>query len=110
MGGDRFSAKRSAICACLMLACCAAGAHAADYCIKDTRVAAVDLSAPVSQGFLDRMRAIGIGTIIRYYDHADETLPGKTLRLIALRMSSSLVSSRPPRGPRRVLCVVVLTT
>jgi hypothetical protein len=78
--GDRFSAKRSAACACLLLACWTTGAHAADYCIKDPRVAAVDLSAPVSQGFLDRMRAIGVGTIIRYYDHEDETLPGKTLR------------------------------
>jgi hypothetical protein len=26
------------------------------------------------------MKAIGINTIIRYYDHEDETLPGKTLR------------------------------
>jgi hypothetical protein len=26
------------------------------------------------------MKEIGIGTIIRYYDHEDETLPGKTLR------------------------------
>jgi hypothetical protein len=26
------------------------------------------------------MRAVGINTIIRYYDHEDETLPGKTLR------------------------------
>jgi hypothetical protein len=40
----------------------------------------VDSSAPVTQGFLDQMRAIGVNTIIRYYDHEDETLPGKTLR------------------------------
>ena len=26
------------------------------------------------------MKAIGVKTIIRYYDHEDETLPGKTLR------------------------------
>ena len=37
-------------------------------------------------------------------------LPGKTLRLIALDSSSSLVRIIPPRGPRRVLCVVVVTT
>ena len=37
-------------------------------------------------------------------------LPGKTLRLIALARSSSLVRINPPRGPRRVLCVVVVTT
>jgi hypothetical protein len=34
----------------------------------------------VTQSFLDQMKAIGINTIIRYYDHEDETLPGKTLR------------------------------
>ena len=51
-----------------------------EYCAKDPRVEAVDLSAPVDQSFLDTMRGIGIKTIIRYYDHEDETLPGKTLR------------------------------
>jgi Domain of unknown function (DUF1906) len=55
-------------------------ASAGEYCPSDARVGAVDLSAPVDQGFLDRMRGIGIQTIIRYYDHEDETLPGKTLR------------------------------
>jgi hypothetical protein len=55
-------------------------AYAKDYCARDPRIEAVDLSAPVSQSFLDNMRAIGIKTIIRYYDHEDETLPGKTLR------------------------------
>ena len=55
-------------------------AGARDYCARDPRIEAVDLSAPVSQSFLDNMRAIGIKTIIRYYDHEDETLPGKTLR------------------------------
>jgi hypothetical protein len=56
------------------------GADAKDFCARDTRNEAVDISAPVSQSFLDNMRAIGIKTIIRYYDHEDETLPGKTLR------------------------------
>ena len=55
-------------------------AYAKDYCARDPRIEAVDLSAPVSQSFLDNMRAIGIKTIMRYYDHEDETLPGKTLR------------------------------
>src|SRR5947209_11429873 len=54
--------------------------HAADFCATDPRVEAVDSSAPVTQSFLDKMKAIGISTIIRYYDHEDETLPGKTLR------------------------------
>jgi len=48
--------------------------------MRDPRVEAVDSSAPVTQSFLDQMKAIGISTIIRYYDHEDETLPGKTLR------------------------------
>ena len=55
-------------------------AHAADFCRTDPRVEAVDSSAPVTQSFLEQIKAIGIKTIIRYYDHEDETLPGKTLR------------------------------
>ena len=55
-------------------------AHATDFCMRDPRVEAVDSSAPVTQSFLDQMKAIGISTIFRYYDHEDETLPGKTLR------------------------------
>jgi len=58
----------------------AAMAHATDFCMRDPRVEAVDSSAPVTQSFLDQMKAIGISTIFRYYDHEDETLPGKTLR------------------------------
>ncbi len=68
---------------CISLAILALWATAADatnYCIKDPRVEAVDLSAPVNQSFLNQMQAIGVNTIIRYYDHQDETLPGKTLR------------------------------
>jgi hypothetical protein len=59
---------------------CKSALNAADYCAHDTRIAAVDLAAPVDQAFLDQMRASGINTIIRYYDHLNETLPGKTLR------------------------------
>jgi Domain of unknown function (DUF1906) len=55
-------------------------ANAGDFCMADPRVDAVDSSAPVTQSFLDQIKAIGIRTIIRYYDHEDETLPGKTLR------------------------------
>ena len=58
----------------------ASAAHATDFCIREPRAEAVDSSAPVTQSFLDQMKAIGISTIIRYYDHEDETLPGKTLR------------------------------
>jgi hypothetical protein len=55
-------------------------AVARDYCAGDSRIGAVDLSTPVDQSFLTTMRAAGVKTIIRYYDHEDETLPGKTLR------------------------------
>jgi hypothetical protein len=77
------SAARSAELVCLLFASltvCAPAAQSRDYCANAFRVEAVDLSAPVDQGFLNTMRGIGIKTIIRYYDHADETLPGKTLR------------------------------
>src|SRR4051812_41488865 len=67
----------------LLLGACmlpAGSARATDFCSNDSGVEAVDSSAPVHQAFLSRMKAIGISTIIRYYDHEDETLPGKTLR------------------------------
>src|SRR5690242_12470507 len=79
----RRSAARPARSGCMLLACLAAlapNAHATDLCVTDPRVEAVDSSAPVTQDFLDQMKAIGVNTIIRYYDHDDETLPGKTLR------------------------------
>lgn len=41
---------------------------------------AVDLSQPVNQTFLDDVKALGVSTIIRYYDHTNETIRGKTLR------------------------------
>jgi hypothetical protein len=63
-------------------------APAGEYCARDPRIEAVDLSTPVDQSFLSTMRGIGIKTIIRYYDHEDETLPGKTLR----RDESNLIS------------------
>ena len=76
-------AVNSAKCLCALLVSLivwASAAEARDYCANDPRVEAVDLSVPVDQGFLNTMRGIGIKTIIRYYDHEDETLPGKTLR------------------------------
>ncbi|MBO0738370.1 MAG: DUF1906 domain-containing protein [Alphaproteobacteria bacterium] len=76
-------AEEAAGLACLLFAGLAIGmsvAHAAGHCVKDPQIAAVDLSAPVDQFFLDQMKANGINTIIRYYDHEAETLPGKTLR------------------------------
>src|SRR5271156_2081864 len=83
MPTERRLAERPAKSVCMLVASFAiwlSTAHAADFCRTDPRVEAVDSSAPVTQGFLEQMKAIGISTIIRYYDHEDETLPGKTLR------------------------------
>jgi hypothetical protein len=71
------------IVACLLLAGSAlwiSAANAAEACVSHPRAEAIDSSAPVTQSFLSRMRAIGVSTIFRYYDHENETLPGKTLR------------------------------
>jgi glycoside hydrolase-like protein len=61
---------------------------AKDYCVTSGGATAVDTSnPPVSQRFLDKMKDVGVKTIIRYYDHEKggplnerETIPGKTLR------------------------------
>jgi hypothetical protein len=53
--------------------------HAA--CPRAGEFQAADLSTPVNQAYLTKMREIGVHTIIRYYDHTNETLRGKTLRL-----------------------------
>jgi hypothetical protein len=77
------AAKSLAKSACLLLVSSpgwASAAHAAEFCMTGSRVEAVDLSAPVNQSFLDHMKMVGVNTIVRYYDHEDETLPGKTLR------------------------------
>jgi hypothetical protein len=55
-------------------------ASTTDYCSKNSGAAAADLSRPVSQKFLDKMKVVGLEAIIRYYDHEDETIKGKTLR------------------------------
>ena len=69
--------------AALLLAGQAPGAFAAnakDYCTRNSGASAVDLSTRVNQNFLDAMKGVGVETIIRYYDHEDETIRGKTLR------------------------------
>ncbi len=40
---------------------------------------AADTSQPVTPAFLKKMREVGVHTIIRYFDHENETIPGKTL-------------------------------
>ncbi len=83
MPTGRRSAQRPARFVCGFIASFAiwvSGAHATDICIREPRAEAVNSSAPVTQSFLEQMKAIGVSTIIRYYDHEDETLPDKTLR------------------------------
>jgi hypothetical protein len=83
MPAERRLAERPARSVCILVVSFGiwvSTAHATDFCRTDPRVEAVDSSAPVTQSFLDQVKAIGIKTIIRYYDHEDETLPGKTLR------------------------------
>jgi hypothetical protein len=73
-------AARSVVASIAAFAVWGSAAYATDLCARDPQIQAVDSSAPVNQSFLDQMKAIGINTVIRYYDHEDETLPGKTLR------------------------------
>ena len=82
MSAERHWAESPAWSFCLLIgfAIWASAVHATDLCVRDPRADAVDSSAPVTQSFLEQMKAVGVGTIIRYYDHEDETLPGKTLR------------------------------
>jgi hypothetical protein len=47
-------------------------------CPKPGEFQAVDLSEPATAKFLDAMHALGLKTIIRYYDYPQETIAGKT--------------------------------
>jgi hypothetical protein len=40
----------------------------------------MDLSMPIDQKFLDAMKRLRVNTVIRYYDHTNETIRGKTLK------------------------------
>jgi hypothetical protein len=54
-------------------------AHATESCPAPGAYAAVDLSMPVNQPFLDKLKTLQVSTVIRYYDHLNETIRGKTL-------------------------------
>ncbi|MDG4889729.1 glycoside hydrolase domain-containing protein [Mesorhizobium sp. WSM4887] len=56
-----------------------ASAPAASYCRLSGQHTAADLSGPVSDKLLKKMKAIDVQTIIRYFDYPDETIKGKTL-------------------------------
>lgn len=58
----------------------ASGSHKSeDHCYAGSGVMAADTSQPVTSVFLKKMRQVGVHTIIRYFDHKNETIPGKTL-------------------------------
>jgi hypothetical protein len=62
-----------------LLAHASASGEAAPVCEPGKGYVALDASQQMSEEFLRKVKDIGIGTIIRYYDWRDETLPGKTL-------------------------------
>jgi hypothetical protein len=66
--------------AALIATCSAIPSYARSFCEPDGGADAVDTSTPVNPAFLTEMRRIGVKVIIRYYDHEDETITGKTLR------------------------------
>jgi hypothetical protein len=54
-------------------------ALAAPVCEPGKGYVAADTAQQVSEEFLLKLKGAGVGTIIRYYDWVEETLPGKTL-------------------------------
>ena len=52
-----------------------ASAYAKKYCAPNSGAAAVDLSQPVDKPFLDKMKKVGVETIIRYYDYSCKEPP-----------------------------------
>ena len=66
----------------LSVAILAAGPTAsggAPLCESGKGYVAVDTAQQLNQVFLEKLKGAGIGTVIRYYDWSEETLPGKTL-------------------------------
>jgi len=57
----------------------AVASGAAPLCEPGKGYVAVDTAQQLNEEFLGKLKAAGIGTVIRYYDWTDETLPGKTL-------------------------------
>jgi hypothetical protein len=48
-------------------------------CAPDRNFAAADLAASLSGSSLEQIKKLKVNTVFRYYDHENETLPGKTL-------------------------------
>ena len=49
-------------------------------CEPNANFKVADFSMTLSTRTIDQIRRLGIATAFRYYDHTNETLPGKTLR------------------------------
>jgi hypothetical protein len=64
-------------------------AIAAPICESGKGYVAADISQQVNGDFLDKIKSIGINTVIRYYDWKNETLPGKTLTRLELELIAS---------------------
>lgn len=75
---DRWASTMTAASLCLAVLL-ATASHAASICEAGKGYVAADTAQQVNEGFLARIKAVGVETVIRYYDWADETLPGKTL-------------------------------
>jgi hypothetical protein len=65
-------------------------ADAAPVCEKGKGYVAIDASEQLDETFLRKIKAIGIDSVIRYYDWSNETLPGKTLTVRELRLIAKL--------------------
>ena len=65
-------------------------AGTAPVCEPGKGYVAIDASEQLSEDFLKRIKAIGIGSVIRYYDWSNETLPGKTLTIRELTLIAKL--------------------
>jgi hypothetical protein len=65
-------------------------APAAPVCENGKGYVAIDASEQLQEAFLKKVKAIGIDTVIRYYDWSNETLPGKTLTLRELSLIAKL--------------------
>jgi len=87
MDGFRGIMTMGATALCLVvLAGATGGSHAAVVCEAGKGYVAADTAQQVNENFLTKIKAVGIETIIRYYDWVDETLPGKTLTLRELNL------------------------
>ena len=83
---------RTAALGVALLVAAPAASGAAPVCEPGKGYVAADTAQQLNEEFLGKLKGAGIGTVIRYYDWADETLPGKTLtaREVALIAKSDM--------------------